>query len=152
ARDEAMARPRVARVGGGRVAPRDDGSSAHGGTRISPPRAPRVRPRGRRGADGAVLRCIARRGKDRHMSSTGHLSPSPAGPPLSAGGRRLALTVHVVVALLGVSAALLALALSAAGSGDGSTAHAAYDLMRTLIFALSVPLALTALTSGLVLG
>ena len=88
------------------------------------------------------------------MSSIGHLSPHPPGRLLSTAGRRLGLTVHVVasVALLGVSAALLVLALSAAGSGAGSAAHATYDLMETLVFALSVPLALTALASGLVLG
>lgn len=73
---------------------------------------------------------------------------------LSARGRKRALTVHVAasVALLGSVATTLVLALTAATTDDDALARAGYELMRTLTLALNIPLALTALVSGIVVG
>jgi uncharacterized membrane protein len=78
----------------------------------------------------------------------------PVSRHLRVGLRKAITTLHVIaaVALLGSQSALLVLALSAALTSDASLRHAGYQLMRTLVFALEIPLAVTALTSGLVLA
>lgn len=70
------------------------------------------------------------------------------------GLRKAITTVHVIaaVALLGSQAALLVLALTAALTSGASLRHASYELMRILVFALEIPLAASALASGVVLA
>jgi hypothetical protein len=73
---------------------------------------------------------------------------------LRPGPRKAITTVHVIaaVALLGNQAALLVLALTAALTSGASLQHASYELMRILVFALEIPLAVTTLASGVVLA
>jgi hypothetical protein len=73
---------------------------------------------------------------------------------LSRRARRLALVVHVIssVALVGSSAGVLILALSAAATDEAVAAHALYVAMRTAVFAVAVPFSFIALVSGIVLG
>jgi hypothetical protein len=73
---------------------------------------------------------------------------------LSPRARRLALVVHVVssVGLVGSSAGVLILALSAAATDETVAAHALYVAMRTAVFAVAVPFSFIALGSGIVLG
>jgi predicted integral membrane protein DUF2269 len=73
---------------------------------------------------------------------------------LTARARKLALVVHVVssVGLVGSSAGVLILALSAAAADEAVVAHALYVSMRTAVFAVAVPFSFIALGSGIVLG
>ncbi|NGN69596.1 hypothetical protein G5C51_37640 [Streptomyces sp. A7024] len=70
--------------------------------------------------------------------------------------RKLVLTLHVIasVALLGEVWGLTALNLYVTTSGgmDEDTARTAYDLMTVLVFAGGMPLSLTALATGILLG
>jgi hypothetical protein len=68
--------------------------------------------------------------------------------------RRTVLVVHIVasVALLGEVWGLAALNTAATLTDDAGLAHAAYRLMPVLVFAGGIPLSLTALISGVVLG
>ena len=70
---------------------------------------------------------------------------------LSPRARKAVLTVHVAVsvALIGVTASVLILVLTAEGAGD---AHALYSSAQTLAFALAIPFSLTSLATGIVLG
>jgi hypothetical protein len=73
---------------------------------------------------------------------------------LSSRARKLVLVVHVIssVALVGNSAGVLIIALSAAAADDTVAVHALYTSMRTAVFVLAVPLSFVALGSGIVLG
>jgi hypothetical protein len=73
---------------------------------------------------------------------------------LSSRARRVVLVVHVIssVALVGSSAGVLILALSAAATDQTAAAHALYAAMRTSVFAVAVPFSFVALGSGIVLG
>jgi hypothetical protein len=73
---------------------------------------------------------------------------------LSPRARRLVLTVHVIssVGLVGSSAGVLILALSAAATDQTVAAHALYTTMRTAVFAVAVPLSFIALGTGIALG
>jgi len=86
------------------------------------------------------------------------IADSVQGPPrrrrLGRDARKLVLSIHVTasVALLGTTAATLVLALRAATTSDVELAGTTYRLMQTLSLALNIPLALTALVSGIVVG
>jgi hypothetical protein len=82
------------------------------------------------------------------------MSADPRRLRLSPRTRRLVLTAHVIssVALVGSSAGVLILALSAAATDRTVAAHALYTAMRTAVFAVAVPLSFVALGTGIVLG
>jgi uncharacterized membrane protein len=73
---------------------------------------------------------------------------------LSSRARKAVLVAHVIssVALVGSSAGVLVIALSAAATDESVAAHALYVSLRTAVFALAVPLSFIALGSGIVLG
>jgi uncharacterized membrane protein len=73
---------------------------------------------------------------------------------LSRRARQTLLAIHVVgsVGLLGATASMLVLALSAAGSGDAASAHATYDLMNLQSLVFGIPLSFLSLISGVVIG
>jgi Predicted integral membrane protein (DUF2269) len=73
---------------------------------------------------------------------------------LAPRARRLVLTLHVIssVGLVGSSAGVLILALSAAATDQTVAAHALYTTMRTAVFAVAVPLSFIALGTGIALG
>src|SRR6478735_8146436 len=83
---------------------------------------------------------------------------TPIGRRRSRSGRahlrKSLLTLHVVTAvgLLGSVAGLLVAATRAATRDDPVDAHAIYELMAILPFALGIPLSFLALGSGVVLG
>ncbi|MEO3874299.1 hypothetical protein ABGB18_36335 [Nonomuraea sp. B12E4] len=68
--------------------------------------------------------------------------------------RKTILVIHVVtsVALLGEVWGLVLLNTAATLTSDPGLAHAAYRLMPTMVFGGGMPLSLTALTTGIVLG
>lgn len=68
--------------------------------------------------------------------------------------RKTVLTLHVSasVALIGVTASVLILSLTAAGAEGAGDAHALYSSVQTLAFALAIPFSLISLATGLVLG
>lgn len=68
--------------------------------------------------------------------------------------RRALLSVHIIasVGLLGASFALLALAISAAGTGDPEQARVAYRFMTMFGIVLGLPLNACTLITGLALG
>jgi uncharacterized membrane protein len=79
------------------------------------------------------------------------------GPPprhLRPRTRRALLSAHVIssVGLLGASAALLLLGITAASTGDPGRAHAAYTFMSMFGYAFGIPLSFSALITGVVLG
>lgn len=78
----------------------------------------------------------------------------PAGRQLTGTSRKLLLTVHISssVGLLGSTAGVLVAATWAATRDDERAAHAMYDLIGVLPFALGIPLSFIALLSGLALG
>jgi hypothetical protein len=91
----------------------------------------------------------------RSEHSDGHAGTSaPQRRRLSSRARKLVLVVHVIssVALVGSSAGVLIIALSAAAADETVAAHALYTSMRTAVFALAVPLSFIALGSGIALG
>jgi hypothetical protein len=71
---------------------------------------------------------------------------------LSGGGRKLALTAHVVTSVgwLGAVVAFLALAIAGRASGDAQTVRAAYLAMELLAWSVIVPLSIASLLTGLV--
>lgn len=73
---------------------------------------------------------------------------------LSPRARKAVVTVHVgvSVALIGVTAGVLILTLTAAGADRASDGHALYSAAQTLAFALAIPFSLTSLATGLALG
>jgi uncharacterized membrane protein len=73
---------------------------------------------------------------------------------LSGSRRKAVLTLHIVAALglLGASTVMVVAALHAATRDDPQDAHAVYDLLRLLTFALDIPLAIVTLLSGLTLA
>jgi hypothetical protein len=81
----------------------------------------------------------------------------PAAAPrlrLSPSLRRAVLTVHIIasVGLLGDCAAVLAVNVRAATTGDPGLAAASYDLLAMFSVVFGIPLSMAALTSGLALG
>lgn len=68
--------------------------------------------------------------------------------------RKTVLVIHIVasVALAGEVWGLVVLNTAAALTGDAALAHSAYRLMPALVFAGGIPLSMTALVTGLVLG
>jgi hypothetical protein len=68
--------------------------------------------------------------------------------------RRAVLTIHVIasVGLLGDCAAVLAINVRAATTGDPGLAAASYDLLAMFSVVFGIPLSMTALASGLALG
>jgi uncharacterized membrane protein len=73
---------------------------------------------------------------------------------LSGSRRKAVLTLHIVAALglLGASTVMVVAALHAATRDDPQDAHAVYDLLRLLTFALDIPHAIVTLLSGLTLA
>jgi cytochrome bd-type quinol oxidase subunit 2 len=88
------------------------------------------------------------------MSTTAAATQAPLRRHLRPKVRRAVLSVHVIssVGLLGASAALLLLAVTAATTDDGELSHSAYRFMAMFGSVLGIPLSLTALISGLTLG
>ena len=68
--------------------------------------------------------------------------------------RRAVLSVHIIssVGMLGASAALLLLAVTAAATADAELSHSTYRLMAMFGFVFGIPLSFTALISGVTLG
>jgi len=68
--------------------------------------------------------------------------------------RMVVLTVHIVasVALLGVSAAVVAIGVLADGMSDPTSVRSAGDIMSTFAMAFGIPLSLVSLVTGVVLG
>lgn len=84
-------------------------------------------------------------------------SARPASSPrlrMSPSVRRAVLTVHIIasVGLLGDCAAVLAINIRAATTGDPGLAAAAYDLLAMFGVVFGIPLSMTALASGVALG
>ena len=79
---------------------------------------------------------------------------APARPRMSQPVRRAVLTVHIIasVGLLGDCAAVLAINLRAATTGDPGLAAASYELLAMFGVVFGIPLSMTALASGLALG
>jgi hypothetical protein len=73
---------------------------------------------------------------------------------LRPGARRALLTVHIIagVGLLGDVAAVLAINVRAAGTGDPELAAASYDLLAMFTVIFGIPLSFTSLVSGILLG
>jgi hypothetical protein len=73
---------------------------------------------------------------------------------LRPAARRALLTVHIVagVGLLGDVAAVLAVNLRAATTGDEAFAAASYELLAMFTVVFGIPLSFTALASGILLG
>jgi hypothetical protein len=73
---------------------------------------------------------------------------------LSPTARRAVLTTHIVasVALLGDCAAVLAVNVRAASTGDPELAAASYELLGMFSVVLGIPLSMASLLTGLVLG
>ena len=78
---------------------------------------------------------------------------SPPGRRLSRRWRHVVLSVHIAasVAILGDSAAFLAIALRAR-SLPAADAHASYEILGMLSLAFGIPLSFVALITGVVLG
>lgn len=68
--------------------------------------------------------------------------------------RRAVLAAHIIagVGLLGDLAAVLAINVRAAGTGDADLAAASYDLLAMFTMFFGIPLSLTALGTGILLG
>jgi uncharacterized membrane protein len=79
---------------------------------------------------------------------------SPSRLRLPPSVRRAVLTVHIIasVGLLGDCAAVLAINVRAAATGDPALAAASYDLLAMFGVVFGIPLSMTALASGLALG
>ncbi len=77
-----------------------------------------------------------------------------ADSALSPRARQWILVAHIVasVGLLGDTAAILVLAVVAAGTGDPHLVHAGYQFMRLLVPVFGIPLTLIALITGLLLA
>ena len=88
--------------------------------------------------------------------STLPASRTATGPRirLRPAARRALLTVHIVagVGLLGDVAAVLAVNLRAATTGDEAFAAASYELLAMFTVVFGIPLSFTALASGILLG
>ena len=84
----------------------------------------------------------------------------PAAPvarprwPLPPAVRRAVLTAHIIasVGLLGDCAALLAINVRAATTGDPELAASSYELLDMFSLVFGIPLSMAALVTGLVLG
>lgn len=76
------------------------------------------------------------------------------GRRLSASTRRAVLTVHIIasVGLLGDVAAVLAINVKAAATGDPALAAASYELLALFTVIFGIPLSLVSLVSGVTLG
>jgi Predicted integral membrane protein (DUF2269) len=87
-------------------------------------------------------------------------SPAPGGRSSAArirlrpGARRALLTVHIIagVGLLGDVGAVLAVNIRAATTDDAQLAAAAYELLAMFTVLFGIPLSLTALVTGVLLG
>jgi hypothetical protein len=91
------------------------------------------------------------------MTETTHVQPSATTTRawrLTARARRTALTIHIAssVGLLGSTAALLLLALTATGTDDPAFAASIYRLMSSFSLVFGIPLSFAALLSGILLG
>jgi hypothetical protein len=73
---------------------------------------------------------------------------------MSASARRAVLTVHIIasVGLLGDVAAVLAVNVEAASTGDPELAAASYELLALFSVLFGIPLSFISLLSGIVLG
>jgi Predicted integral membrane protein (DUF2269) len=89
-------------------------------------------------------------------------STVPAAPPRPGGARlklrprvrRAVLTLHVIsgVGLLGSVAGVLAVNVRAATTADAGLAAASYDLLAMFTVMFGIPLSMTSLASGILLG
>jgi hypothetical protein len=94
------------------------------------------------------------------MLLTQDISTAPRTPArtvrlrLRPGTRRAVLTLHIVagVGLLGDVAAVLAVNVRAAGTGDPALAAASYDLLGMFTVMFGIPLSFVALGTGILLG
>jgi Predicted integral membrane protein (DUF2269) len=123
------------------------------------------------------IRCRAVRADEAHFATTddddgrgrrnsGGMSVAgstvPAGPPRSQGARlklrpgtrRVVLMLHVIagVGLLGDVGAVLAVNIRAATTDDPGFAAASYELLAMFTVMFGIPLSLTALATGILLG
>ena len=86
--------------------------------------------------------------------------PVPSRPPgrarvkLRPAARRAVLTLHIIagVGLLGDVAAVLAVNVRAATTGDAGLAAASYELLAMFTVMFGIPLSFTALATGILLG
>lgn len=80
-------------------------------------------------------------------------TPSRLGP-LAPSIRRAILSLHIVasVGLLGEVSGFLAVAIQAARTDDPAFAATSYDLLATFSLVFGIPLSLTALVTGVILG
>jgi hypothetical protein len=86
-------------------------------------------------------------------------APNVSAPPrarfrLRPAARRTLLTVHIIagVGLLGDIAAVLAVNVRAATTGDAALAAASYDLLAMFIVLFGIPLSFVTLGTGVLLG
>jgi uncharacterized membrane protein len=86
--------------------------------------------------------------------STQAITPATPRWPLSRSLRRAVLTAHIIasVGLLGDTAAVLLVNVRAATTDDPAVAAASYDLLATFSAVFGIPLSMTALLTGIVLG
>jgi hypothetical protein len=95
---------------------------------------------------------------NRHGAGMVTTAPVTAPPAtrirLGRGARRTVLTAHVVsgVGLLGSVAAVLAINVRAATTADADLAAASYDLLAMFTVLFGIPLSMTALATGVLLG
>jgi uncharacterized membrane protein len=80
--------------------------------------------------------------------------PRSARLTLRPAARRALLTVHIVagVGLLGDVAAVLAVNIRAASTGDATLAAASYELLAMFTVLFGIPLSLLSLATGILLG
>jgi len=96
------------------------------------------------------------RRQTRHSMSaqTATASSAETARRLSGSARRAVLTVHIIasVGLLGDVAAVLAINVKAATTGDPELAAASYELLTLFAGLFGIPLSLISLLTGIVLG
>jgi hypothetical protein len=82
------------------------------------------------------------------------VTAAPARFRLRPRARRAVLTLHIVagVRLLGSVAAVLAINVRAAGTADPGLAAASYELLAMFTVLFGIPLSLTGLATGVLLG
>ena len=85
---------------------------------------------------------------------TAALAPAPQALRLRPRVRRAVLTLHIVasVGLLGDVAVIVAINVRAATTSDAQLAASAYELLTMFPVLFGIPLSLTSLATGLVLG
>jgi Predicted integral membrane protein (DUF2269) len=93
-------------------------------------------------------------GQGGREARTARAAPAPPRLRMSPSVRRAVLTVHIIasVGLLGDCAAVLAINVRAATTGDPGLAAASYELLDMFSFVFGIPLSMASLGTGLALG